>query len=165
MKGVWKHIAAQTFISCLLYMYIEFKYSVTFKGILEWVAIPFSRGFSWPRDRTQIFYFTGSYYHHVPTILNTASDKVLLPEKVFCWPNFETTTMVVSKLPLSCNNVCVSFKLAQFNNLTVSKTLYSTWKLFWGLSVIQRVSYTHAVGYTCSFWKWAQNSVSCSELC
>lgn len=24
------------------------------------------------------------YYHHVPTILNTASDKVLLPEKVFC---------------------------------------------------------------------------------
>lgn len=34
------------------------------------------------------------YYHHVPTVLNTASDKVLLPEKVFCWPNFETTTMV-----------------------------------------------------------------------
>ena len=61
------------------------------------------------------------YYHHVPTILNTANDKVLLPEKVFCWPNFETTTMVVSKLPLSFNNVCVSFKLAQFNNLTVSK--------------------------------------------
>ena len=55
----------------------------------------------------------------MPTILNTANDKVLLPEKVFCWP--ETTTMVVSKLPLSFNNVCVSFKLAQFNNLTVSK--------------------------------------------
>ena len=29
-------------------MYIEFKYSVTFKGILEWVAIPFSRGSSYP---------------------------------------------------------------------------------------------------------------------
>ena len=43
-------------------MYIEFKYSVTFKGILEWVAIPFSRGFSWPRDRTQIFYFTGRFF-------------------------------------------------------------------------------------------------------
>lgn len=37
------------------------------------------------------------YYHHVPTILNTASDKVLLPEKVFCWPKFETTTTVTSK--------------------------------------------------------------------
>ena len=36
------------------------------------------------------------YYHHVPTILNTASDKVLLPEKVFCWPKFETTTTVTS---------------------------------------------------------------------
>ena len=27
--------------------------------ILEWVAIPFSRESSWPRDRTQVFYTTG----------------------------------------------------------------------------------------------------------
>ena len=27
--------------------------------ILEWVAIPFSRGSSWPRDRTQVFHIAG----------------------------------------------------------------------------------------------------------
>ena len=37
------------------------------------------------------------YYHHVPTVLNIAIDKVLFPEKVFCWPNFETTTMVTDE--------------------------------------------------------------------
>lgn len=34
------------------------------------------------------------YYHHVSTILNIASDKILLLEKVFCWSNFETTAVV-----------------------------------------------------------------------
>ena len=30
--------------------------------ILEWVAIPFSRGSSQPRDRTQVFHLTGRFF-------------------------------------------------------------------------------------------------------
>ena len=30
--------------------------------ILEWVAIPFSRGSSGPRDRTQVSYITGRFF-------------------------------------------------------------------------------------------------------
>ena len=30
--------------------------------ILEWVAIPFSRGSSWPRDRTHVSCITGQYF-------------------------------------------------------------------------------------------------------
>ena len=35
------------------------------EGILEWVAMPFSRGSSWPRDRTHIFcssWFAGRFF-------------------------------------------------------------------------------------------------------
>ena len=30
--------------------------------ILKWVAIPFSRGCSWPRDRTQVFCISGRFF-------------------------------------------------------------------------------------------------------
>ena len=30
--------------------------------ILEWVAIPFSRGSSWPRDQTQVSYIAGEFF-------------------------------------------------------------------------------------------------------
>ena len=31
--------------------------------ILEWVAIPFSRGSSWPRDLTELFYIAGIFFN------------------------------------------------------------------------------------------------------
>ena len=31
-------------------------------GILEWVVVPFSRGSSQPRDRTQISYIAGRFF-------------------------------------------------------------------------------------------------------
>jgi len=31
-------------------------------GILEWVAIPFSRGFSQPRDQTQVYRIAGGFF-------------------------------------------------------------------------------------------------------
>jgi len=34
--------------------------------ILEWVAIPFSRGSSPPRDQTQVFCIAGRLYHLSP---------------------------------------------------------------------------------------------------
>ena len=30
--------------------------------ILEWVAFPFSRGYSQPRDRTQVSHITGGFF-------------------------------------------------------------------------------------------------------
>ena len=30
--------------------------------ILEWVAVPFSRGFSQPRDQTQVFHIVGKFF-------------------------------------------------------------------------------------------------------
>ena len=35
--------------------------------ILEWVAISFSRGSSWPRDRTQVFHIAGRRFNLWPT--------------------------------------------------------------------------------------------------
>ena len=32
------------------------------KGILEWVAIPFSRGSSQPRDGTEVWHITGRFF-------------------------------------------------------------------------------------------------------
>ena len=34
--------------------------------ILEWVALPFSRGSSWPRDRTRVFCIAGGFFTTVP---------------------------------------------------------------------------------------------------
>ena len=37
-------------------------YGILQARILEWTAIPFSRGFSWPRDHTWVFYTTGRFF-------------------------------------------------------------------------------------------------------
>ena len=37
--------------------------------ILEWVAIPFSRGSSWPRDWTQLSYMAGRFFTILATLL------------------------------------------------------------------------------------------------
>ena len=34
-------------------------------GILDWIAIPFSRGSSWPRDRTQVSCTVGKILYHL----------------------------------------------------------------------------------------------------
>ena len=37
-------------------------YGILRARILEWVAIPFSRGSSWPRDRTWVSYIAGGFF-------------------------------------------------------------------------------------------------------
>ena len=39
--------------------------------VLEWVAISFSRGSSWPRDRTQVSRTVGRRFHHLPELAQT----------------------------------------------------------------------------------------------
>ena len=38
-------------------------YGILQASILEWVAIPFSRGRSWPRDRTQVSCIAGKFFN------------------------------------------------------------------------------------------------------
>ena len=33
--------------------------------VLEWVAFPFSRGSSQPRDRTQVSHIAGGFFYHL----------------------------------------------------------------------------------------------------
>ena len=37
-------------------------HEILWARILEWVAIPFSRGYSWPRDQTQVSCNAGSFF-------------------------------------------------------------------------------------------------------
>ena len=62
-------------------------------SILKWVAIPFSRGSSWPRDRTQVFCIAGRFFtvwatNILPSILLEqcsagVKDKGIWPPKPF----------------------------------------------------------------------------------
>ena len=61
--------------------------------ILEWVAIPFPRGSSWPRDQTQISYIAGRFFTIWATrkglnkywsTASISSDLVLRAEKIIC---------------------------------------------------------------------------------
>ena len=45
--------------------------------ILEWVAIPFSRGSSWPRDRTQVFCIAGGFFTGWATQGSPSSEGIL----------------------------------------------------------------------------------------
>ena len=49
--------------------------------ILEWVAIPFSRGSSWPRNQTGVYCIAGRVF--------TSWDTREAPEKVNPYPNFQ----------------------------------------------------------------------------
>ena len=53
--------------------------------ILEWIAIPFSRGSSWPSDRTQVSHIIGRFF----TIWATREAwETLMEDKVFFFSNF-----------------------------------------------------------------------------
>ena len=44
-------------------MYITYlAHGILQARILEWVAIPFSRGSTWPRDKTQVFCIAGRFF-------------------------------------------------------------------------------------------------------
>ena len=46
--------------------------------ILEWIAIPFSRGYSWPRDQTWVFHIAGRFFTvSVTKVSHKCNDGVL----------------------------------------------------------------------------------------
>ena len=49
--------------------------------IPEWVAIPFFRGSSWPRDRTQVSCIAGSFFTAWAT-REAFSNRILTPEEI-----------------------------------------------------------------------------------
>ena len=53
--------------------------------ILEWVAFPFSRGFSQPRDQTQVSHIAGGFFPAEPQgkPKNTGVDSLSLLQQIF----------------------------------------------------------------------------------
>ena len=49
--------------------------------ILEWVAFPFSRGSSQPRDRTQVYYIAGRFFTSWANLILSIYEYVLLCDK------------------------------------------------------------------------------------
>ena len=66
--------------------------------ILEWVAIPFSKGSSWPRDRTWVSYIAGRGL----TIWASRED-----------PNRICTVLVLCLVAQSCPTLCYSMDCSQ----------------------------------------------------
>ena len=73
MKVIYQKIAAKSLQSCLtLCNPIDGSppgssvHRISQARRLEWVAISFSRGFSWPRDRTQVSCLTGEFFTTEP---------------------------------------------------------------------------------------------------
>ena len=52
--------------------------------ILEWVAMPFSRGSSWPRDQTQVSHIAGGFF------------TIWVPREAYSWlpPEMEATSLL-----------------------------------------------------------------------
>ena len=87
-------------------------YGISQAGILEWVAVPFSRGSSQPRDRTQVSHSAGGFLiswatREVPwyrsSFLRTFLDKVLSDHT--SGPIYNYTTILKTKVELKvCNS-------------------------------------------------------------
>ena len=64
----------------------SFVHGILQERVLEWVAIPFSRGPSQPRDRTQVSHITGGFF----TIWTTREATDVLkasPNEIMWWPS------------------------------------------------------------------------------
>ena len=62
--------------------------------ILEWVAIPFSRGSSWPRDQTQVSCIAGGFF----TFWAARAAPLFLTELLCCTPETITTIFQIQLL-------------------------------------------------------------------
>ena len=75
-------------------------YGILQARILEWVAIPFSRGSSWPRDQTQVFHISGRFF----TIWATRE----APPQFHLFNSVSCSVMSDSLRPHDCNMLCFS---------------------------------------------------------
>ena len=61
---IWKDTKVEVVQSCpTLCDPLDYRvHGILQARILEWVAFPFSRGSSWPRDQTQVFHIAGGFF-------------------------------------------------------------------------------------------------------
>ena len=78
---------------------------------LEWVAIPFSRGSSWPRDRTQVSCIAGRFFYH----LSHQGSPFHLGEGVGIFRNWTTAHF----LTINVHNHCGSWVVLQWAILRI----------------------------------------------
>ena len=64
-------------------------------GTLEWVAIPFSRGSSWPRDQTQVSCIAGRFFNHQTYVVSynsTFLDSLYIHIYIYIYTHTHTHT-------------------------------------------------------------------------
>jgi len=105
--------------------------------IMEWVAIPFSKGSSWPRDQTQTSHFAGRLFtiwatRKVSILLgnnnNKKPNKYLLSSWVM-WPYSECKFLKFMKIFKYCCLPFTMYRAVGFFLFINAKHLLKTWEL------------------------------------
>ena len=113
--------------------------------ILEWVAVPFSRGSSWPRDQTHIsaiFCIAGRFFtHSAPWEAQTHSRGLKLSNE---WVK-----------------ECVSFQQGQLSSAQLSVDVNSL--SGFGSLPLSRAS-TIGNSFICHLWRWSCSQMWCIHL-
>ena len=104
-------------------------------GILEWVAMPSSRGSSQPRDWTHISFIAGRFFTAEP--LRKPFHHCSIIQNIFTAPTPFVLHLFIPSPPRS-NKLWSSYCL---HNLTFSRTSYS-----WNYTVLNFSNYPHSLG-------------------
>ena len=113
--------------------------------ILEWVAVPFSKGSPQPSDRTQVSYIAGGFGKPRWSPINPfASTEKTSHSLIHLSP---TLCLPVYLLPLLLTNIlCFSISQVSFNDWPMT---FQLWSLSWVLSLIARKGLDRP---SASFW-------------
>ena len=77
-------------------------HGILWARILEWVAIPFSRVSSWPRDQTQVSCIAGRFFTIWATRKALKSTPIAVPHKWVATENLLGRNLVKDHAPILC---------------------------------------------------------------
>ena len=128
--------------------------------ILEWVAISFSRGYSWPRNRTLIFCIHRQILYHWATweapYLSISVSKWDYHTSEHC---YDSAWGAVDKGPVVGFSSKTGFQVRSLPQLTGETRKHSEWKLWVNLSLPSQVFYSLCISVviwnSCSAYLWS----------
>ena len=152
---------------------------------LEWVAIPLSRGSSWPKDWTQVLCIAGRFF----TVLSTREDQMVHSRSIICklsrflvWRRcvcpfcFLKGTNVQSWVQACSQKVFGIFLIASWMwflwavlisfhiNSCNSAAIYGLFKLVYIVSCfLSDLSPEDRIEFSFGYWKWPLPTHSCSH--
>ena len=114
LKGLWKwkwKLLSRVWlfaIPCIVHGILQVR-------ILEWVACPFSRGSSWPRNQTRVSCIAGKFF--TSWAVREALKKPVLLEKYWkdLWINWKTKNKYLVLDELKCQNTAKWTKISCFH--------------------------------------------------